>query len=48
LAVFQLGNNQICILNPETKQLAIIARGRSPVLVKVEGDDETDPPAESE
>ncbi|MBE9125201.1 MULTISPECIES: hypothetical protein [unclassified Coleofasciculus] len=32
--VFQLGNNQVCILQPHEKRIALIARGRSPVVVK--------------
>jgi hypothetical protein len=33
-AVFQLGNDQIYLLHPERKQIALIARGKSPVAAK--------------
>ncbi|MEN6451800.1 MAG: hypothetical protein ABFC96_15020 [Thermoguttaceae bacterium] len=29
--VFQLGNNQICILDPNTRRVALLAKGRGPV-----------------
>jgi hypothetical protein len=32
--VFQLGDNQVCILQPQEKKIALIARGKSPVVVK--------------
>lgn len=32
--VFQLGDNQVCILQPQEKRIALIARGKSPVVVK--------------
>ena len=31
--VMQLGTDQICILHPETKQIALLGRGRGPVVV---------------
>lgn len=31
-AVFQLGENQICVFDPATKQVALITRGRGPVV----------------
>jgi len=31
--VFQLGRNQICILQPQLKKIALIARGKGPVVV---------------
>lgn len=33
-AVFKLGKDQICILDPEKKQIALIARGFGPVVAK--------------
>lgn len=32
--VFQLGENQVCILQPQEKRIALIAKGREPVVVK--------------
>jgi hypothetical protein len=32
--VFQLGNDQLCILQPQEKRIALIARGKEPVVVK--------------
>lgn len=32
--VFQLGNDQLCILQPQEKKIALITRGISPVVVK--------------
>ena len=32
--VFQLGKDQICLLHMPTKRLALIARGRSPLVVE--------------
>ncbi|MGB3694427.1 MAG: hypothetical protein WBG70_18650 [Spirulinaceae cyanobacterium] len=32
--VFQLGDNQVCILQPQEKIIALIARGKEPVVVK--------------
>jgi len=32
--VFQLGKDQICILDPEKKRIALIARGFGPVVAK--------------
>ncbi|WP_414527765.1 hypothetical protein [Nodularia chucula] len=34
--VFQLGNDQICILHPEQRKMALIVRGTQPVVVKAE------------
>ena len=34
LAVFQLGGDQLCILDPNKKQIALIARGTKPLVVK--------------
>lgn len=31
--LFQLGDNQICIFDPEKKQIALIAKGRGPIAV---------------
>ncbi|MHC4215913.1 MAG: hypothetical protein ACYSWP_21395 [Planctomycetota bacterium] len=31
--IFQLGSDQICILEPESKKVALIARGRGPVVI---------------
>jgi len=33
-AVFQLGTDQICILQPQEKKIALITRGTSPVVKK--------------
>lgn len=33
--VFQLGDDQICILHPERKQIALVARGSGPLVAKV-------------
>jgi hypothetical protein len=33
--VFQLGKNQICILHPQERKIALITRGKTPVVVKV-------------
>ena len=30
--IFQLGGDQICLFDPNTKRLAILARGRGPVV----------------
>ena len=35
--VFQLGRNQICILDPNEKKVALLARGRGPVVAIKEG-----------
>lgn len=32
--VFQLGRDQICMLHPESRRIALLARGRSPVVAK--------------
>ncbi|MFT5906715.1 MAG: hypothetical protein ACI9E1_002327 [Cryomorphaceae bacterium] len=32
--VFQLGHDQICILHPESNRIALIARGKGPVVVR--------------
>ena len=32
--VFQLGDDQLCILQPQEEKIALIARGREPVVVK--------------
>ncbi|MCA1990799.1 MAG: hypothetical protein LDL41_01955 [Coleofasciculus sp. S288] len=32
--VFQLGDDQVCILQPQEKRIALIARGREPVVVR--------------
>lgn len=32
--VFQLGDDQLCILQPQEKRIALIARGKEPVVVK--------------
>ncbi len=32
--VFQLGDDQLCILQPQEKRIALIAQGKSPVVVK--------------
>ncbi len=34
--IFQLGDNQICIFDPESKKVALLARGRGPVVVLAE------------
>ncbi|MGJ8657544.1 MAG: hypothetical protein ACSHX6_13930 [Akkermansiaceae bacterium] len=34
LVVFQLGDDQICILNPISKQIALITRGKGPVVIQ--------------
>lgn len=31
--VFQLGDNQICILEPGTKRIALLTKGRGPAVV---------------
>jgi hypothetical protein len=31
--IFQLGEDQICVLDPETRRIALLARGRGPTLV---------------
>ena len=37
LVVFQLGRNQICILDPDARRIALIAKGRAPAItVKAE------------
>jgi hypothetical protein len=30
--IFQLGDNQICILEPETKRIALLTKGRGPAV----------------
>jgi len=35
--VFQLGRDQICVLQPQTRQIALIARGRGPIVAKDPG-----------
>ncbi len=32
--IFQLGDDQICILHPESKRIALLARGKGPVVAK--------------
>ncbi len=32
--VFQLGQDQICLLHPETRRIALVARGKRPVVTK--------------
>ena len=32
--VFQFGDDQICILQPQDKKIALIARGRGPIVAK--------------
>ncbi|MBE9199048.1 MULTISPECIES: hypothetical protein [unclassified Nodularia (in: cyanobacteria)] len=34
--VFQLGDDQICILHPEQRKMALIARGSKPIVVKAQ------------
>ena len=36
LVVFQLGDNQICILDPESRRIALIARGKGPIVAKLQ------------
>jgi hypothetical protein len=31
--IFQLGQDQICVLEPATKKIALLARGRGPAVV---------------
>ena len=31
--LFQLGGDQICLYDPEKKQVALVARGRGPIAV---------------
>jgi hypothetical protein len=33
--VFELNNNQICLLQPQERKIALISRGRSPVVAKL-------------
>jgi hypothetical protein len=33
--VFQLGDNQICILHPESRRIALVARGKGPIVAKL-------------
>ena len=35
--VFQLGQDQICLLHVDTRQMALIARGKDPVVVGSDG-----------
>jgi len=35
IVVFQLGDNQICILDPESRRIAMIARGKGPIVAKL-------------
>ena len=35
--VFQLGGNQICILDPNERKIALLAKGRWPVITMKEG-----------
>jgi hypothetical protein len=32
--LLQLGDNQICLYDPEKKQIALVARGRGPIAVE--------------
>jgi hypothetical protein len=34
MVIFQLGNDQICLLRPYSRQIALIARGHSPVVAR--------------
>ncbi len=34
LLVFQLGSDQICMLHPESKKIALITRGRAPIVAR--------------
>jgi hypothetical protein len=34
MVVFQLGRNQICLLDPATRRIALIARGQGPIVVE--------------
>ena len=34
LVVFQLGRDQICLLDPATRRIALIARGQGPIVVE--------------
>jgi hypothetical protein len=34
VVVFQLGGDQICILHPESKKIALIARGKGPIVAE--------------
>ena len=34
LVVFQLGNDQICLLDTESKRIALLARGKGPAVIK--------------
>ncbi len=36
-ALFQLGENQICVFDPATRQVALLWRGRGPVAVMEKG-----------
>jgi hypothetical protein len=33
LVLFQLGENQICVVDPNLKKVALLAHGRGPVAV---------------
>jgi hypothetical protein len=33
--IFQLGENQICILDPESRRIGLIARGKGPIVAKL-------------
>jgi uncharacterized protein YhhL (DUF1145 family) len=37
LVVFQLGRDQICLLHPPTQRLALVARGKNPVVTHPHG-----------
>ncbi|MBK8913093.1 MAG: hypothetical protein IPM64_00585 [Phycisphaerales bacterium] len=41
--LFQLGRDQICMLDPDAKQIALVARGRGPVAVMSEDGAATEP-----
>ena len=36
LVVFQLGDNQICMLDPVSRRIALIARGKGPIVAKLQ------------
>jgi hypothetical protein len=41
--LFQLGENQICVFDLKTKQVALVAKGRGPALLLETGEPEQTP-----
>ena len=39
--VFQLGQDQVCLLHADTRRVALIARGKHPVVVRRDGSDQS-------